>query len=37
VAANCGAKFEGLMRDKLTLNGESHSALMYSLIAEDVR
>ena len=36
VAVNCGAKFEGLLRDKLILNGQSHAALMYSLVAADV-
>ncbi|MEE8349781.1 MAG: GNAT family protein [Acidobacteriota bacterium] len=35
VAERAGAKREGILRNRLFLHGQSHDAIMYSLIAED--
>ena len=36
VAQKAGAKFEGILRRKLVLNGDSHDAIVYSLLEEDL-
>lgn len=36
VAEKAGAKKEGLLRNRLSIRGQSHDAVMYSLIATDV-
>lgn len=35
VAEKAGARFEGLLRNRLYLHGESHDAFLYSLIPDD--
>jgi ribosomal-protein-serine acetyltransferase len=36
VAQKAGAKFEGILRNKLVLNGKSHDAIIYSLLENDL-
>jgi len=36
VAQRAGAKFEGILRNRLVLAGQSHDAAVYSLVSEDL-
>jgi RimJ/RimL family protein N-acetyltransferase len=36
VAEKAGAKKEGLLRKRLSIRGQAHDAVMYSLIASDL-
>jgi RimJ/RimL family protein N-acetyltransferase len=36
VAQKVGAKFEGVLRDRLVIGGKSHDAVMYSLVKSDL-
>jgi RimJ/RimL family protein N-acetyltransferase len=37
VAQKAGARFEGLLRDRLVLDGRRHDAVLYSLVEADLR
>ncbi len=36
VAQKVGAKFEGMLRQRLMIAGEPHDAVMYSLVRDDL-